>query len=103
VLACWGGLIIGAVYLLRAIRAMLHGAVPEKWAEVTDAATAWRKAPFAILIAALLVFGFFPRLLTDRIQPSASRLLEAFRPTAARAQAGVPLRPGVQNSEWTRN
>ena len=39
VLACWGALIIGAVYMLRAIRDMLHGPVPEKWAEVTDAAT----------------------------------------------------------------
>ncbi len=33
VLACWGALIIGAVYMLRAVRAMLHGPLPEKWAD----------------------------------------------------------------------
>ena len=37
VLACWGALIIGAVYMLRAVRAMLHGPLPEKWAGVADA------------------------------------------------------------------
>jgi NADH-quinone oxidoreductase subunit M len=70
ILACWGALIIGAVYMLRAIRAILYGPLPEKWAKVADAPHLWRKTPFIVLLAALLVFGFFPRLLTDRIAPS---------------------------------
>jgi NADH-quinone oxidoreductase subunit M len=72
ILACWGALIIGAVYMLRAIRAVLHGPLPDQWASIADAPHLWRKAPFIILLAALLVFGCFPRLLTDKIEPSVS-------------------------------
>ena len=72
ILACWGALIIGAVYMLRAVRAMLHGPLPDQWAAVADAPHLWRKAPFILLLACLLVFGCFPRLLTDKIQPSVS-------------------------------
>src|SRR6266704_4098394 len=49
ILACWGALIIGAVYMLRAVRAILHGPLPERWSSVTDARHLWRKAPFVIL------------------------------------------------------
>lgn len=69
VLACWGGLIIGGVYMIRAIRSLLHGPLPERWTGLKDA-NAWRRVPFVILLAALLLFGVFPRLLTDRIQPA---------------------------------
>ena len=31
-LALWGGLIIGAVYMTRAVRNVLHGPLPDKWA-----------------------------------------------------------------------
>ena len=71
-LAGWGALIIGAVYMLRAVRAVLHGPLPDQWAGVADAPHLWRKAPFILLLACLLVFGCFPRLLTDKIQPSVS-------------------------------
>ena len=71
ILACWGALIIGAVYMLRAVRAMLHGPLPEQWASVADAPHLWRKLPFILLLASLLVFGCFPRLLTDKIKPGA--------------------------------
>jgi NADH-quinone oxidoreductase subunit M len=87
VLACWGALIVGAVYMLRAIRNILQGPVPEKWAQVKDASNPWRRMPFAALIAALLVFGFFPRLLTDKINPSVTSLLAPYA-TSAGAQSG---------------
>ena len=70
ILACWGALIIGAVYMTRAVRAMLHGPLPEKWATVADAPHLWRKAPFILLLAGLFIFGCFPRLLTDKIEAS---------------------------------
>jgi NADH-quinone oxidoreductase subunit M len=70
VLACWGALIVGAIYMLRAVRSMLLGPLPEKWANVTDAPHFWRKAPFLLLLASLMVFGMVPRLLTDKIEPS---------------------------------
>jgi NADH:ubiquinone oxidoreductase subunit 4 (subunit M) len=65
-------LIIGAVYMLRAIRALLHGPLPDQWTGVADAPNFWRKVPFILLLASLLVFGCFPRLLTDKIEPSVS-------------------------------
>lgn len=79
VLACWGALLIGAVYLLRAVRNILHGDLPEKWANVTDAPHIWRKLPFILLLAALIVFGCFPRVLTDKIQPDAAKVIEPYR------------------------
>ena len=74
VLAVWGALIIGAVYMLRAVRAALHGPTPEKWAGVADA-NLWRKLPFAVLLASLLVFGFFPKLLTEKIKPVTEQIV----------------------------
>jgi NADH-quinone oxidoreductase subunit M len=79
VLGCWAAFIIGAVYMLRAVRRLLHGPVAEKWASVRDAPHAWRRAPFVLLLAALILFGCFPRLLTDKIRPSVALTLGAFR------------------------
>jgi NADH-quinone oxidoreductase subunit M len=75
VAAAWGGLVIGAIYMLRAVRSVLHGELSEKWAEVRDA-TPWLKMPFALLLAALIVFGCWPRLLTDKIKPGAESIVQ---------------------------
>ena len=101
VLACWGATIIGAVYMLRAMRALLHGPLPEKWVQVTDAPHLWRKAPCALLLAGLLIFGCFPRLLTDKIRPSAGLLLEALGPQRTPAQARAEFGPGNSALERT--
>jgi len=74
VLAAWGALIVGAIYMLRAVRSILHGPLDAKWAGVLDAHL-WRKTPFALLVAALLLFGCWPRLLTDKIKPSAEPIV----------------------------
>jgi NADH-quinone oxidoreductase subunit M len=74
VLAVWGALIIGAVYMLRAVRTALHGEMRDKWANVSDA-NLWRKLPYALLLASLLIFGFFPRLLTDKVKPVAEQVV----------------------------
>jgi NADH:ubiquinone oxidoreductase subunit 4 (subunit M) len=90
--ACWGALIIGAVYMLRAVRALLHGPLPEQWAAVADAPHLWRKAPFILLLASLLVFGCFPRLLTDKIQPSVSeKVIAAIAPKASSSPTAAML------------
>lgn len=75
VFACWGALIIGAVYMLRAVRQILHGPVPQNLTGVD--ASPWRQVPFVVLMVALLVFGFFPRLLTDKIRPAAAEVVKA--------------------------
>src|SRR6185369_8572022 len=51
VAATWGGLIIGAVYMLRAVRSLLHGPVAETRESLADA-NAWRRMPFVLLLAA---------------------------------------------------
>jgi NADH-quinone oxidoreductase subunit M len=89
-LAAWAGLIIGAVYALRAVRLMLHGALPDRWTVLPDAASAWRRLPYALLLAALVVFGCFPRLLTDRVAASAQAIVEAVHGTALANETSDP-------------
>jgi hypothetical protein len=92
--------VVGAIYLLRAIRAMLHGPLPEKWDGVTDAAHFWRKMPYGVLLASLLVFGFFPRLLTDKIGPSVSeKVLSPATQTASTARLGRAAFAGSFDAE----
>jgi NADH-quinone oxidoreductase subunit M len=76
VLACWGALIIGAIYMLRAVRNILHAELSPRWANVVDAPHIWRKLPFAVLLASLIVFGCFPKLLTQKISPSAQQIVD---------------------------
>lgn len=102
VLTCWSALIVGAVYMLRAVRAVLHGPLPAKWEGITDA-TSWRKLPFATLLAALLVFGCFPRLLTDKIQAGATRVLQAYQGAGDGAPAQAGVGPAPRDAVWTRN
>jgi hypothetical protein len=69
--------------MLRAIRAIWHG--QKEWSGISDAGNLWRKLPFGLLLAALLLFGCFPRLLTDDIKTSVAplaQLVEADTPDA---------------------
>jgi NADH-quinone oxidoreductase subunit M len=98
--ACWGGLIIGGVYMLRAIRTLLHGPLPERWNRLADI-TPWRRLPFVILLGALLAFGLYPRLLTDRVQPAVSEILShpaatpGSREPVSTAMQSPPPGPGM--------
>ena len=71
-----------AVYMLRSVRTVLHGSMPDKWKNATDA-NLWRKLPYALLLASLLAFGFFPRLLTDKITPAAEKIVNLVKPEGA--------------------
>ncbi len=112
VAAAWSGLIIGAVYMLRAIRQILHGELAVEWADLGEfptseplpppeaegheASTAgttltwalhsalggtlwayWRRMPYALLLGAMLLFGFAPGLLTTRIEPAVQAVMKA--------------------------
>ena len=74
VVASWGALVVGAIYMLRAVRNILHGPVAEDLPEVKDAGL-WRKLPFALLLASLLLFGIMPRLLTTKIEPAVKEIV----------------------------
>jgi NADH-quinone oxidoreductase subunit M len=98
-IAVWGALVIGGVYMIRAIRDLLHGPLPEQWAGIADAPHAWRKLPYALLLACLLVFGAVPSLLTDRIEPAAAVVIRKVQPTSElipvpRGIAQVGFEPG---------
>ena len=76
ILACWGALVIAAVYMLRAVRTIWHGPAADRWKGLADAPNLWVKLPYALLLAGLVVFGCFPRLLTDKISPVVAGLVE---------------------------
>jgi NADH:ubiquinone oxidoreductase subunit 4 (subunit M) len=71
-------LVIGAIYMLRAIRDIWHGETVETPA--LQDASAWHKVPFVLLLAALIVVGVWPRLLTDKIEPSVKRIVTVVAP-----------------------
>src|ERR1019366_9176977 len=73
-IALWGALVIGGIYMTRAIRNILHGSLPEKWSALSDASNAWRKLPYALVLVSLLVFGFWPKLLTEKINHDAATI-----------------------------
>lgn len=95
IIAAWGALIVGAIYMLRAIRNVVHGPLAEFDRPLRDA-NAWRKIPFVLLLAALLWFGVFPGVLVNKIKPDAARIVKMVTGTdnPANEQAfAAPLRP----------
>jgi NADH-quinone oxidoreductase subunit M len=88
--AAWGALIIGAVYMLRAVRSVLHGELAPKFADVPDAG-AWRKVPFVLLLGALLLFGIFPGALANKIKPAAARVVDMATAKAPADKSAKPL------------
>lgn len=71
----WGALIIGAVYCLRAIRNILHGPLADTHSDLADAQGLTARFPFVLLVVLLILFGIYPRLLTDRVSSSAEALV----------------------------
>ena len=90
VLAVWGALVIGGVYMTRADPQRAARSAAGKWNELADA-TLWRKLPYALLLASLLVFGCFPRLLTEKIQPDVKPTDQPWR-RAAPGRGSCPVR-----------
>jgi NADH-quinone oxidoreductase subunit M len=67
IIALWG-VVISAVYMLRAYKAIFMGQPQARWQRVTDIPA---KARWAVvsLVAALLVVGLAPRIVLDAIEP----------------------------------
>ena len=68
VLALWG-VVISAVYMLRAYRKVFWGTMAERWNDIVDLRAGLR-VPVALLIAALLWFGFYPQSFVRLLSPS---------------------------------
>jgi NADH-quinone oxidoreductase subunit M len=76
VAAAWGGLVIGGVYMLRALRATLYGEAKPELARVEDVGW-WRRIPFVVLAVTMLLFGVAPGILSRRIEPAAKAIVES--------------------------
>ncbi len=68
VVALWG-VVISAVYMLRAYRAIFFGDRPARWAGIKDVpfSLGW---PIGLLLAALLLVGMFPQTILQAIEPT---------------------------------
>ena len=82
VIAAWSALVIGGLYMLRAIRNILHGLQGDDWDNASDAKPLVATA-FGLLLAMLLVFGFAPNLLTKRINGEVEKILRLAKPEGA--------------------
>jgi NADH-quinone oxidoreductase subunit M len=89
VVAAWGALVIGAIYMLRAVRQIWHGTAAPEFADLPDA-NAWRRLPFVLLLGALLWFGIFPGNLANAIKASAEPIVKMANRKAAPAVAVLP-------------
>ena len=69
------GLVISAVYMLRAVRQTFHGELPPG-AELVDLPACKRVWPYALLVVPLFILGICPSVLTRVVQPSLEALLK---------------------------
>jgi NADH-quinone oxidoreductase subunit M len=68
VLALWG-VVISAVYMLRAYRSAFMGSIPERWSSLADVRATLR-VPVTLLVVAMLWFGFFPQSFVRIVSPA---------------------------------
>ena len=68
VLALWG-VVISAVYMLRAYRKVFMGAMPGNWSGLTDLRRSLH-VPIGLLVAVTLWFGFFPQSFVRIVSPT---------------------------------
>ncbi len=82
-IAVWSALVIGAVYMLRAIRKVLHGE-PAVDGPVAEDISNWKRLPYALLLGVLLLFGFYPKLLTEKINTASEFIEQAVQKNISR-------------------
>ena len=73
------GVILGAVYLLWAYQRMWHGPLEREENRAVGDLTGREWAILAPLVAAIVVLGLFPRPVLERVEPSATRVVEQTR------------------------
>ena len=89
VIAAWSALVIGGLYMMRAIRNILHGPRGDDWAKASDVNPLIATA-LGLLLAALLVFGFAPSLLTKGIEGEVTKIVRL-------GQAGCRCKPSASH------
>jgi NADH-quinone oxidoreductase subunit M len=71
-LALWG-LVISAVYMLRGYRAVFQGEIQDRWTGLKDITSL--RWPLILLLAVLMLAGFFPRIFVNLIKPVVAEYL----------------------------
>jgi NADH-quinone oxidoreductase subunit M len=71
--------VLGAIYLLWSYQRMALGPVHEEHKGLADVSVR-EVAVLAPILALLLVFGVYPRLLTDRIDPTTTAIVQHVDP-----------------------
>jgi len=69
------GVLITAIYLLRAVQKVCYGPPTKEWPHLRDIKTWKEKVPFVLLLGALLLFGFWPQGLLRFIEPAIGGIL----------------------------
>src|SRR5215213_6991651 len=64
------GVVLSAAYMLWTVKRVFHGPLMPQWSGLTDATRWWEVVPMAAMVAAIIVVGVYPRLLTEVIEPS---------------------------------
>jgi NADH-quinone oxidoreductase subunit M len=70
------GVLLSAAYMLWTIQRVFQGPLMERWEHLSDADQWWERVPLAAMVAAILVVGIFPSVLTEMIEPSARAIAE---------------------------
>jgi NADH-quinone oxidoreductase subunit M len=70
------GVVLSAAYMLWTVMRVFHGPPMERWSGLTDATRWWEVTPMAAMVAAILVVGIYPAILTDVIEPSVRPIVE---------------------------
>ncbi len=69
------GILITALYLLRAVQKVCYGPENPSLKNLKDVSGFFEKFPFILLLGALLIFGFWPQGLLNIIRPAVTALL----------------------------
>lgn len=75
-LALWGGAVIGAVYMLRALRSICFGPTSGRWQALADA-NVFARVPYLLLLGVLIWVGCYPKPLVETIKPATAQIITA--------------------------
>jgi NADH-quinone oxidoreductase subunit M len=80
--------VLAAIYLFWSYQRMAHGPVPEEQRALPDV-NLREVMVLAPVLALLLVFGVYPRLLTDRIDPTTQAVVQHVAPSGEISDVGL--------------
>ncbi len=92
VAATWG-IVVTGVYLLRTAKDAFLGKMKPRWESLEDARTPLQRAPYLVLIAVLLLFGFLPQPLLSVIRQGVEPIAGFVSKARGEAVAVAPSPP----------